>query len=276
MLSYRHAFHAGNQGDVLKHAVLCRVLNYLVGKDKPLLYLDTHAGAGQYVLRGKAALRTGEAEAGIGRLWRSSAPPPLLAPYLEQVRAMNPNGRLLRYPGSPLLAARILRPGDRGVVHESHPTDYLNLAAQLAEDRRFRVSREDGWTGPRAQLPPRERRALILMDPSYEGDTDYRAAPKALEEALERFPSGVYLLWYPLLDDAPVERMLRRILERAPPKTLRLELRLAPGGPGQGMAGSGLLLINPPWTLEAELNEALPWLAQRLGGAQGGWRVGHA
>jgi len=273
MLSYRHAFHAGNHGDVLKHAVLARVLAYLVEKERPLLYLDTHAGAGLYDLRQGQARKTCEAAQGIGRLWGETTLPALLRPYRAVLGIHNPGRTLCRYPGSPLIARQILRPADRAVCHERHPTDYPLLVIALEDDRRFQVLRQDGWAGLCAQLPPRERRGLVLIDPSYEQDADYRAVPDALREALRRFPTGVYLLWYPLLGSAQSVRMVQAILALGVPKTLRVELTVAAPRHRPGLSGSGLLLINPPWMLEVELREALPWLAQRLGDSDPIWRL---
>jgi 23S rRNA (adenine2030-N6)-methyltransferase len=178
MLSYRHAIHAGNHGDVLKHGILARVLAYLTDKDRPLVYVDTHAGAGRYRLDGKGR-RTDEAEAGIGRIWREPKAPALLQPYLTAVRTLNEGTGLSRYPGSPLLAQLGLRPRDRAVLYELHSTDFARLGKEFVDDARFRLLQEDGFAGLKAQLPPTERRALILMDPSYELDGDYRAVTRA-------------------------------------------------------------------------------------------------
>jgi 23S rRNA (adenine2030-N6)-methyltransferase len=273
MLSYRHAFHAGNHGDVLKHALLARALAYLVAKDRPLLYLDTHAGAGLYDLGGASARRTGEAARGAGQLWREESPPALLRPWLAALRALNPGAHLRRYPGSPLLVQRALRPTDRALCYELHPSDQSLLAAALAGDPRFRALREDGLGALRAQLPPRERRALVLLDPSYELDRDYRTVPAALAGALRRFGSGVYLLWYPLLGGTPARRLIKSVVALGVPRVLRVELELMGARPGPGMTGSGVLLVNPPWVLEAELHEALPWIASRLGDSGADWRL---
>ena len=274
MLGYRHAFHAGNHGDVLKHGILARVLEYLVTKDRPLLYLDSHAGAGRYRLDSRD-LANSEAASGIGQLWRDSRPPALFRTYLGAVRAANPGGRLIRYPGSPVLARMALRDEDRGLLYELHPSDFPRLLQEIAGDARFRAWNQDGLAGLKAHLPPRERRALVLLDPSYELESDYRELPGVLADALRRFPTGHYLIWYPLLGSgqARAERMLKAIERLQPPKTLRVELRL--GGPSlaPGLVGSGMLLVNPPWVLEGELKQALPWLTERLGGGQGGWRL---
>jgi 23S rRNA (adenine2030-N6)-methyltransferase len=273
MLSYRHQYHAGNHADVLKHTLLCRALTYLTGKNRPLLFLDTHAGAGLYHLESAEARRTGEYLQGIAALWSEPDPPPLLQPYLDAVRTINPGGRLRHYPGSPALARALLRPGDRASLYELHPADHAALSADLSQDRRFRVLRANGLAGLRAQLPPRERRGLVLLDPSYERASEYRDLPAALGQALGRFATGVYLLWYPLLADAPVGRMLRDIAAGNPPSTLRVELSVAPARRGPGLTGSGLLVINPPWRMDEELGTALPWLAERLGGGSGSWRL---
>lgn len=271
MLSYRHAFHAGNHADVLKHAVLVHLLGYLTKKDKPLWYVDTHAGAAGYALDEAWAQKNAEFETGIGRLWKGKAglpgAPPLVAAYLEQVRALNPDGRLRAYPGSSQIAMRLLREQDRLRLFELHGSEGRGLKAHFAkESPRVMVQAGDGFDGLRSVLPPPSRRALVLMDPSYEDKRDYARARAALEDALQRFATGVYLLWYPLVQ--------RRESEQFPASLKRLQKKdwlhaaltvKAPAPDGYGLHGSGLFILNPPWDLPGLLKEALPWLVKALG-----------
>jgi len=274
MLGYRHAFHAGNFADVLKHAVFVFVLGHAGRKAKPLYVLDTHAGAGAYDLSSPQALRTGEHRAGIGRLMAAGPAPPLAASYLDLVRAANPGGRLLAYPGSPALARAMLRPQDRLELAELHPSDHAALAARFAAVPRTRVVRGDGLELLLARMPPPERRGVVLIDPSYELESDHAAVVRALARAHRRFATGVYLLWYPVIERARVEALLAALRAAAIPAIYRLELCLLPDTPGRGMTGSGLLVVNPPWILPDEAARALPWLADRLraeGPCRAGW-----
>jgi 23S rRNA (adenine2030-N6)-methyltransferase len=273
MLSYRHSFHAGNHADVLKHLVLCRILSYLVRKDKPLCYVDTHAGAGGYALRSPQAQKNREYETGIGRLWQRQDLPAPLAGYVDLVQRFNPDGELSQYPGSPWLARQLLRPGDRLFLHELHPADCAALREQAAADRRVKVTCTDGYQGCVALLPPRERRGLVLMDPPFELKTDYRQVVETLQQVHKRFATGIYALWYPVVERARIEQMERTLRATGIPAVDRYELAIAPDRRGHGMTASGLLVVNPPWTLREEMECCLPWLARELGGAGGAFRV---
>jgi 23S rRNA (adenine2030-N6)-methyltransferase len=265
MLSYRHGFHAGSFADVLKHAALVHVLRHATRKPKPLLVLDTHAGAGAYDLGSAEAGKTGEHLAGIGRLLQAPAPwPELVGPYLELVRAANPHGGLATYPGSPALARTLLRPDDRLELIELHPTDHTILAQRFADARRVRVTREDRLAGLVARMPPPERRGVVLIDPSYEIKTDYAKVVRALAAAHRRFATGVYLLWYPVIERARADGLLAALRATGIRAQYRLELCLAADAPGRGMTGCGLVVVNPPWTLPAAATEGLPWLARQL------------
>jgi len=270
MLSYRHAFHAGNHADVLKHLVLCRWLDYLQHKDAPFLYIDTHGGAGSYALDAGYAAANREWETGIARLTDAAAAPvPEAVLFYLRTSAVTD-----RYPGSPELARRLLRNQDRAVIFELHPADFDLLRADLAGDRRFQVRREDGPAALKGLLPPPSRRALTLIDPSYEVKDDYRSIPVAVSAALKRFPGGGYLIWYPLLGREDAQTLPERLLSLYGGTRCRVELRIAaPADQDRGLYGSGLVLFNPPWTLQAELTEALPWLARRLGTAEAGWTL---
>lgn len=277
--SYRHAYHAGNWADVLKHAVLALVARYLVLKDKPLLYLETHAGAGSYPLDSRLATETAEWRAGIGRLWdRQELPQPLL-PLMEVVRALNPNGALKRYPGSPLVAGHFLRRQDHLDLFELHPEDAALLQRVTTLGKRVRVYAADGYAALGSLLPPAQRRGLVLIDPPYELGSDYRAVGEALAVGYRRFPTGVYAIWYPLFAPGRHRRLLRSIAERVPERVLVAELTLGARPAGLGMYGAGVVVVNPPWTLEAELGALLPWLARVFGGTEGSasahWLAAH-
>ncbi|MCS6786026.1 MAG: 23S rRNA (adenine(2030)-N(6))-methyltransferase RlmJ [Thiobacillaceae bacterium] len=266
MLSYRHAFHAGNHADVLKHVALVQILLHLNRKQTPWWYVDTHAGAGLYDLGSDYARKNAEYATGIGRLWRcEDPPPPAVADYLALVRALNPQGRLTHYPGSPWLASRLMRPQDRLRLFELHPTDAAQLAAVFAHRaRHVRIERSDGFTGLKAVLPPPARRGLVLIDPAYEVKADYRRVLEALAAGLTRFAHGVYLLWYPLLVRQDARELASRLRRLAPDwLDARLTVRAAPDG-GHGLYGSGVFVINPPWTLAEALRASLPWLARVL------------
>ena len=270
MLSYRHAFHAGSFADVLKHAVLVQVLRHVTRKPQPIYVLDTHAGAGWYGLDSPMAQKTSEFRDGIGRLLAIPAPwPELLAPYLELVRATNQPGELRSYPGSPALARAMLRLHDRLELVELHGTDHGLLAESVGRAPGVRVVREDGLAALVLRMPPPERRAVVLVDPSWEIKSDYDAVPRALARAHRRFPTGIYLLWYPVIERVRVEALLAALHATGIPAQFRLELGLRPDAPGLGMTGCGLIVINPPWTLLEAAMTGLPWLAGALGATGG-------
>lgn len=274
MLSYRHAFHAGNHADVLKHLVLTRALAYLTAKDKPLCYIETHAGPGLYRLDSPQALQNREFSGGIARLWERADLPPPLAAYVELLRALNPGGTLLRYPGSPWFAQRLLRPADRLVLHELHGSEIGPLRENFAGDRRAQVIGADGYRGLIVALPPRERRGLVLLDPSYEVKTDYRQVAETLTQAHRRFATGTYALWYPVVERGRIDELDRALAGAGIPRIQRFELAVRPEGRGSGLGTSGMIVVNPPWTLLEELRPALAYLAEVLGEAGGGrWRA---
>ncbi|WIM06418.1 MAG: 23S rRNA (adenine(2030)-N(6))-methyltransferase RlmJ [Candidatus Nitricoxidivorans perseverans] len=270
MLSYRHAFHAGNHADVLKHCVLVQLLRYLNQKDKPYWFIDTHAGAGRYRLDSEYAKKNAEYETGIGRLWTRGDPPPAVADYVGQVRSFNPDGRLRAYPGSPLLALAIMRPDDRLRLFELHGSDHRLLEKTFAEadpeGRRAALRQADGFIEIKSVLPPPPRRGLVLMDPAYEDKRDYLRVVAALKEGLGRFPTGLYAVWYPRLQRGDA-RQLPEKLKKLPAKSwLHVALDVqAPSDDGFGMHGSGLVVLNPPWTLADTLSETMPWLVDAMG-----------
>jgi 23S rRNA (adenine2030-N6)-methyltransferase len=270
MLSYRHVFHAGNHADVLKHTLLLAVLDYFNQKDKPYWVIDTHAGAGGYRLDSGRAMDHAEHAEGIGALWSRNDLPPLLARYVEAVRIDNPDGRLNRYPGSPLLTLRALRSSDRLRLFELHPADVKLLGQAMigaAPDAQKRVAirQEDGFAGMKTLLPPPSRRGLVLIDPSYEDKRDYAQAVTALKEGLQRFATGTFMLWYPLLQRNESITLAGKLKKIAPDwLSVTLTVR-ASTKDGFGMHGSGVFIINPPWTLAAEMRDTLPWLVSALG-----------
>ncbi len=275
MLSYRHVFHAGNHADVLKHTVLLAVLDYLNQKDKPYWVIDTHAGAGGYRLdSGRARVHAEHAE-GIGALWQCTDLPPLLANYVAAVKSDNPEGPLNRYPGSPLLALRAMRPSDRLRLFELHPADIKLLAQNVAAaapgaQKRAAIKQEDGFTGLMALLPPASRRGLVLIDPSYEDKRDYFRVVETLKDGLARFATGGFMVWYPLLQKNESITLAGK-LKKLAPDWLNVTLTVrTPTADRQGMHGSGVFLINPPWTLAPALRETLPWLTNVLKIGAGG------
>lgn len=269
MLSYRHSFHAGNHADVLKHLVLVQLIDYLKQKDKPFWVIDTHAGAGLYALDAGHATQLAEHEGGIARLWERSDLPPAVSAYVDAVRPLNAKGTLTAYPGSPWIAYQLLRVDDRLRLFELHSTDIVTLADNFREaGRQVQVTHGDGLAGLKALLPPPPRRALVLIDPSFEVAADYRGVVKTIEEALKRFSTGTYAVWYPILSK-PEARALPDKLRAAaaqegkPWLDARLWVRRQPAGTF-GMPGSGMFIVNPPWTLASTLQETLPWLADAL------------
>ena len=267
MLSYRHAFHAGNPADVLKHAVLVRLIESLAGKETPFFYLDTHAGAGLYDLEDTRASRLREWREGVGRLWDATTVPAPLSGYLRLVREAQTDPaapRPRRYPGSPWLVRRLLRPGDRMVLCELHPADHPALRERFSGDRQVAVHHRDGYEALKALLPPAERRGLVLLDPAYELPGEWERAAEGLANAWRRWPTGGLALWYPLLAHGPEVRLYRNVEEAGLRKVLRFELRVRPADSPAGMNGAGLLLVNPPWRLDGELAGWLPWLRRQL------------
>jgi 23S rRNA (adenine2030-N6)-methyltransferase len=274
-MNYQHAFHAGNFADVHKHAVLARILDYLRGKPAAFRVIDTHAGAGRYDLAGEEASRSGEWRDGIARLLEAApakALQDLLAPYLGAVTVLNPGGGLRCYPGSPLLARALMRSQDRLIACELEPRSAAALKAALRGERRAKVIAIDGWTALGAMVPPAERRGLVLIDPPFEDAADFARLPAALANAHRKWPSGIYLLWYPIKDrDAP-DALARRLARLGVPKILRSEIMLSGPRADAGLIGSGLVIVNPPFTLEAELRVLLPGLA-RIFAPQGAARI---
>ena len=264
MLFYRHLFHAGNSADVFKHALLCRLLIALGGKGKPYCYLDTHAGIGRYDLAHEWAQKAREFENGIGRLWERKDLPETLLPYMEIVRGENPRGRLRFYPGSPLFALKLRRPGDRLVLTELNKTDCGELETVVGRARDVAVQLMDGYEALKAFLPPKERRGLVLIDSSFDRSGEFPRLARALKAAHARWPTGVYALWYPMMGAAVVEDFARAIVRTGIRKILRLELLVRNPRERGTIPGCGMLVVNPPWKLDDEARPLLDWLAQAL------------
>jgi len=270
MLSYLHGFHAGSHADVLKHVILLQILDHLTVKDKPLRYIETHAGAGGYSLRSSAALKTHEHKTGIGRLWKATGTPAPIARLIDLVRKYNDGGAsLLRYPGSPWLARECLRSSDSVYLFELHPAEHKLLEQGFGTDRRTTVLRQDGLAGCIGLLPPPERRGLVFIDPSYEVKDEHRQVVDALVKAHRRFATGVYAIWYPVLERRWVDRFERAIRATGITPLQLYELSVAPDAADRALTGSGMLVVNPPWMLREAMDLALPWLARALatGGA---------
>jgi len=273
MLSYRHGFHAGNFADVLKHSLIALAIQALKQKDKPFVYIDTHAGAGKYSFKSEFAQKTGEYHQGIGRLWENRQPPPEANDYLAAVRAENTGRQLVRYPGSPQLVRRLVRAQDRLILSELHSTDFEALHQLYAQDKQVSVAKEDGLQMLEKKLPPIQKRGLILIDPSYELKTEYAKVVDSLISAHRRFATGIYGLWYPVIDRDVTEKMLLRLKDSGMDKQLRIEHCVMPDGAVRGMTGSGMLFINPPWQLSSQAENLLAWLNRVLTDDQGHWKV---
>ncbi len=267
-MNYRHAYHAGNFADVLKHAVLCRVLVHLKEKPAAFRVIDTHAGTGRYDLAGTEAGRTGEWRDGIGRMFDATLEPAvrqLLTPYLDAVAAFNPKGGLSVYPGSPLIALNLMRRQDRLIACEIEPRASAALERNLKGDARAKAIAIDGWTALSAYVPPKERRGLVLVDPPFEQDDDLTRLIQGLETAHRKWSTGTFLLWYPIKDPGEIITFTRRLTRTGIGKILRVELVVAPALETTKLRGSGLIVVNPPWTLHDELKTLLPPLAAVLG-----------
>jgi 23S rRNA (adenine2030-N6)-methyltransferase len=276
-MNYRHAYHAGNFADVLKHAVLALIISYLKRKDAPFRVIDTHAGCGLYALDSIEAGKTREWEGGIGKLLApgaASLPPEVervLAPYLDAVRAENSSEPLSFYPGSPLIARRLLRPQDRLIANELHPVDSGRLRQTLGRDRRVKVLTLNGWVALKSLLPPKERRGIVLIDPPFEEDGELDRMADGIAGGLNRFATGAFVAWLPIKDAKPVARFYERLRPLASAhNTLRIELLLRdPALSPDRLNGCALVVANPPFELERQLTVILPELAARLGGVTG-------
>ncbi len=266
-MNYRHIYHAGNFADVLKHAILARLVRYIQNKDKAFRVLDTHAGIGLYDLSSEEAQKTGEWRDGIGRLLEAELVPQaagLLEPYLAAVRELNPEGGVRLYPGSPKLARMLFRPQDRLSAMELHPDDFQRLHRLFEGDHHARITELDGWLALGAHLPPKEKRGIVLVDPPFEEEGEYERLVDGLAKAWRRFPGGTYCLWYPIKKDAPIKPFHEALQALEIPKMLCAELSVKSDRGFTGLTGSGLIIVNPPFTLKDELHALLPALKDIL------------
>jgi 23S rRNA (adenine2030-N6)-methyltransferase len=279
MLSYRHSYHAGNHADVLKHTILIQLLRYLSQKEKAFWVIDTHAGAGAYALDSVHAEKLGEFREGIGRLWGRQDLPPAVSAYVAEVRALNGDGVLRTYPGSPWFAQRALREQDRLRLFELHSTDFRTLDKHFNTGGKQSIAyADDGFAKLKALLPPPSRRGLTLIDPSYELREDYARLIDVLNEAQQRFSTGTYAIWYPILSKPESRQLPHKLKALGVANWLHVTLSVrGPSPDGIGMQGSGMFVINPPWTLAQSLQAELPWLVGALATDTGaGYTLEHA
>jgi 23S rRNA (adenine2030-N6)-methyltransferase len=270
VLAYRHLFHAGYFADVLKHALLTRLLRALAEKEKPFFYLDTHAGTGRYDLRHAWAEKTREYANGIGRILDRTDAPKALTGYLDAVRAENPDGKLRFYPGSPRIARNLIRPGDRMVFTELNKRDCADLDSLFAGDRQVHIRCMDGYQALKAFLPPKERRGLVLLDSPFDRAGEFARICEALAGACRRWATGIYAVWYPLMEPAAMRRFERDLVATGIRRILQIELTVAPESSTTTMRGCGMLIINPPWKLDLAARSLTAWLADALAQSGGG------
>lgn len=266
-MNYRHAFHAGNFADVVKHIILTRLVEYLKKKDGAFRVIDTHAGLGRYDLESSEARRSPEWIDGIGRLLEAELPAKakeLMTPYLDVIRAENP-GKLKTYPGSPWLVRKLFRPQDRLEALELHPEDAWKLTTLFGGDIQARIIHLDGWLALNAHLPPKEKRGLVLVDPPFEDPGEFGRLIDGLVKGHKKFATGVFALWYPLKDTRAVHDFISTLRDLGIPKVLRAEVIVRPATNPPTLHGTGMIIVNPPFTLEAELRVLLPALARILG-----------
>lgn len=276
MFSYRHGFHAGSHADVLKHLVLLQTLQYLLQKDTALTVVDTHAGSGIYQLDGEFAQKTLEADAGIAKLWNAAKLPAALTDYVRAIQDYNPQKQLLTYPGSPLLIWNLLRICDQLHLFELHPTDQRLLQSnvrQLDHRERINVHIADGFAGLKPLLPPPSRRGLVLMDPSYEMKSDYQQVHETIADAMKRFATGVYIIWYPIVALPQAHQLpdkLKRVAQKYDRTWLNVTFKVRnPSQDNPGLVASGVMVINPPYTLQTDLKANMPTLVKLLGQDRG-------
>lgn len=267
-MNYRHAFHAGNFADVMKHTVLTRIVEYLKRKDKAFRVIDTHAGAGIYDLSSDQAQRTGEWRSGIGRLIEANLDEKsrsLLTPLVDSVASVNELGAITRYPGSPAILRHLLRKQDRLTAIELHPEDAALLRQVFAGDHQVRVIALDGWLALGAHLPPKEKRGLVLVDPPFEKAGEFDRMLDGLKKAHRRWPGGIYAFWYPIKNRTAVAAFREDLAQSGVPDILDISLEIRHASPEERFDGSGMIVVNPPYLLRQELELLLPTLAEILG-----------
>ncbi len=270
-MNYRHIYHAGNFADILKHVILSRILLYMNKKEKPYYVLDSHAGIGLYDLKSEQAGKTNEWQDGLGRIIGDQAETiptdvmELLIPYLDEVKGFNPDGSLSTYPGSPALIQSLTREQDRFTFIEKHPDDVETLKINIGRDRRAHIREDDGWVSLRSDLPPKERRGIVLVDPPFEEEHEYQRMIHHFQRGFKRFATGTYCLWYPIKARREIEEAVQYLKDMDQPNILRAELVINKLDTAKRLNGSGLFIINPPYSLYNELQILLPFLAKRLG-----------
>ncbi len=265
MLSYRHIYHAGNHADILKHVIVSQICQHLIKKEAPFFYLDTHAGIGEYPLSSTQAQKNKEFESGIAKLIAESTLPEPIAEFVQLVQSMNPPNELLTYPGSPKVVSYYQRLKDKLHLCELHPSDFPVLAALFPNKRKANVQKGDGFAAVRAMLPPPQKRGFVLMDPPYEVKKDYQTVVNALSDGYKRFPTGTYAIWYPVLSRQQANNLISSVKSTGIRNTLLVELLIRDADADKGMNGSGMIITNPPWTLETEAAQYLPILTSLLG-----------
>ncbi|SDH55854.1 23S rRNA (adenine2030-N6)-methyltransferase [Vibrio xiamenensis] len=273
MLSYRHSFHAGNHADVVKHIVQSLILDALKQKETPFVYHDTHSGVGRYDLTHEWSEKTGEYKQGIARIWQQADIPAEVQSYLDAVAQLNNGDTLRYYPGSPRVARAQIREQDRMVLTELHPSDFPLLEQEFHRDRQVKIFKEDGFSRLKASLPPKERRGLVLIDPPYELAREYRDVVTAIAQSHKRWATGIYAIWYPVVNRCDIEDMLEGLQGLGIRKILQIELGVSPDTTERGMTASGMIVINPPWKLESQMQTVLPFLKQAIAPATGHFKV---
>lgn len=271
-MNYRHAYHAGNFADVLKHAVLALIIEHLKLKPQPFRVIDLHAGTGLYDLSSDEAVKTSEWQSGIGRLFSASldgSASSILAPYLSTVRDLNPGGVLKAYPGSPMIARALMRPGDQLVANELHPSDFELLKSQLRTTPGTKVLNLDSWHAVKSLLPPKERRGVVLIDPPFEATDEFERIEQGLEEGLKRFATGTYLVWFPVKEPQRAAKLLRAVRKLGLARLLYASLSVSARTETTGLVQTGILVINPPYPLFAQLKVLLPELSRVLATGKG-------
>ena len=263
-MNYRHIYHAGNFADVFKHITLIALAQSLLRKEAGFCYLDTHAGVGHYDLTSSYAQKNKEFESGIQKIFSEKNPPALITEYLNCIKELNPQDKLTIYPGSPYFVRCLLRPQDRMVLSELHEDDYLTLKKFFGRDKRVAIHHLNGYQGLKAFLPPKERRGLVLIDPPYEKPDEFTKLTSILPQAIEHWDTGVYALWYPIKERRATDRLIQKLKSKISRPTLTAELSIYPENIHTSLNGSGMMIVNPPWQLDKELNELLPWLWKRL------------
>lgn len=273
MLSYRHSFHAGNHADVVKHIVQSLILDALKQKDKPFVYHDTHSGVGRYDLQDERSEKTGEFKQGIARIWSRDDIPTEIATYINAIKALNNSDELRYYPGSPKVARAQIRDQDRMVLTELHPSDFPLLLQEFRGDRQVKIYQEDAFARLKASLPPKERRGVVLIDPPYELKHEYQDVVKAIKQSYQRWATGTYAIWYPVVYRETIDNMLQGLKDLNIRNILQIELGVEPDTEERGMTASGMIVINPPWKLASQMEQILPWLQHAIAPNHGHYKI---